>query len=126
MKKTKNFHFLGKKKYETKFNNPIFLMDSNDMDEYKESDMDEYKERFLKWEIELDENDNRREEDVYAYRRRERYLKQKMTEYKEALNKIKHLLESRLAADGSDYFEIDQFDDNVLDEIYGLSKVGDK
>lgn len=39
-------------------------MDSNDMDEYKESDMDEYKERFLKWEIELDENDDRREEDV--------------------------------------------------------------
>lgn len=118
MKKTKNFHFLGKKKYETKFNNPIFLMDSNDMDEYKE--------RFLKWEIELDEDDDRREEDVYAYRRRERYLKQKMNEYKEALNKIKHLLDSRLAADGSDYFEIDQLDDNVLDEIYGLSKVGDK
>lgn len=118
MKKTKNFHFLGKKKYETKFNNQIFLIDENEMDEYAEG--------LLKWEIELDENDDRREEDVIAYRRRERYLKQKMTEYKEALNKIKHLLDSHLAADGSDYFEIDQFDDNVLDAIYGLSKVGDK
>ena len=73
----------------------------------------------------MDENDDRREEDVFAYRRRERYLKRKMNEYKEALNKIKHLLDSHLAADGSDYFEIDQ-DDNVLDVIYGLSKVGDK
>ena len=27
MKKTKNFNFLGKKKYEIKFNNPIFLID---------------------------------------------------------------------------------------------------
>lgn len=93
MKTTKNFHFLGKKKYETTFDNPIFLMDSND---------------------------------VNVYEKREEDLIKKMTEYKEALNKIKHLLDSRLAADGSDYFEIDQFDDNVLDEIYGLSKVGDK
>lgn len=103
MKTTKNFHFLGKKKYETTFDNPIFLMDSN----------------------ELDENDDRQEEDVYAYRRRERYLKQKMNEYKEALNKIKHLLDSHLAADGSDCFVIDQ-DDDVLEVIYGLSKMGEK
>lgn len=117
MKTTKNFHFLGKKKYETTFDNPIFLMDSNELDEYKEG--------LLKMELELDEDDDKREEDVFAYRRRERYLKQKLTEYKEALNKIKHLLDSHLAADGSDCFEIDQ-DDDVLEVIYGLSKVGEK
>lgn len=92
MKTTKNFHFLGKKKYEITFDNPIFLMDSND---------------------------------VNAQEKREEELIKKMTEYKEALNKIKHLLDSHLAADGSDCFEIDQ-DDDVLDVIYGLSKVGEK